>query len=298
MYGDIDTAAHVAVMVPGVGDDNSLHGWLGDAMRLQRKAEQAGEGTAVIMWKGYDNPGDHGTLDKANAALTGRAQEGAADLASFATGLGLRRDQSFTVVAHSYGTVVTGTALAQDGLHPTNVVSLGSPGMTVDGVDELHLQPGQFYAEKAPGDPVANALAGFGVDPTSFDFGGTRLATNAFGKPSVNGHAQYFTQRSQALNGIRDVVVGRVSPADVQQTTAADAVGTIVGHDLDPTRDPLDTAAREYGGPLSGQLQLAVHVHDGLDNGLGTVARNTVELPRKAAEQLDDFARDISHFFL
>ena len=45
-----------------------------DAHNIQ---QAAGPDSAVIMWKGYDDPGDHGTLDMANAGFTARAEAGA-----------------------------------------------------------------------------------------------------------------------------------------------------------------------------------------------------------------------------
>ena len=55
LFGDLQTAAHVAVVVPGVGDGTNLcQDWIPDAINLY----EASDSTAVVLWKGYDNPVD------------------------------------------------------------------------------------------------------------------------------------------------------------------------------------------------------------------------------------------------
>ena len=279
LFGDQE-ARHIAVLVPGVGSDASLGGWIGDAYSVWARSP----GSAVIMWKGYDDPGDHGMIpDAANAGFNARATAGAQDLAGFADGLALTNGQSLTVIAHSYGTVVTGLALATDGLAPTNVVALGSPGMAVDDLAQLHLRAGQFYAEKAPGDPVANLLGGMGADPSAPGFGGTRLATNGAEMPGVQGHSQYFARDSQALDGISHVLTGSM--------TLGDEVGIGLRTLADPAQPGLDTLTRNYDGPGSGELQLADHLAAGLGSQLQSGVRNVLDSPGASA-------RAVSHFFL
>ena len=259
LWGNID-ASHVALFVPGVGNDGNIHGWVGDAHNIQ---QTAGPDSAVIMWKGYDDPGDHGTLDIANAGFTARAEAGATNLTAFATGgLQLGSNQSLTIVAHSYGSVVTGVALSEDGLKPTDVVTAGSPGMTVDDVGQLHLKSNQFYAEQAPQDPVANNLSGLGNDPTSPDFGGTRLATNGAGLPNVTGHSMYFDPGTEAIQGIASVVDGDVPHSDVQNPSAGDDAGAIARIVVNPAGPLLDDAARDYHGPGSSAVSAVAHLNN------------------------------------
>ncbi len=55
LFGDIEAAAHVAVFVPGVGDGTNLcDDWIPEARNLF----EAAPSTAVVLWKGYDNPAD------------------------------------------------------------------------------------------------------------------------------------------------------------------------------------------------------------------------------------------------
>ena len=271
LWGNID-ASHVALFVPGVGNDGDVPGWVKYAKTIQ---QTAGPDSAVIMWKGYDDPGDHGTLDIATAGFVDRADAGATALTAFATGgLQLGSDQSLTIVAHSYGSVVTGVALASDGLKPTNVVTAGSPGMTVDSVSELHLKASQFYSEQAPKDYVANNLGGFGNDPTSPDFGGTRLATNGPGFQPVSVHSDYFNYDTQAVKGIADVIDGNVAGSDVQQPSVNDDLGAAARDLVDPAGPALDWVTRNYHGPDSGLVQAFDHATNALANNVDVGVRD------------------------
>ena len=112
----------------------------------------AAESTAVVLWKGYDNPAD------IVAAAAGSIECGedllvaAGDLTAFVASLSLRPDQSLTLIAHSFGSIVAGAALADCGLQVTDVVVAGSPGMTVDELRDLHIEQSHFFSEQAPGD--------------------------------------------------------------------------------------------------------------------------------------------------
>jgi hypothetical protein len=283
LWGD-PGATNVAVFVPGVGGDGNIPGWVQDARNIYARAP----GSAVIMWKGYDDPGFEGPLDSdvVNAGFDDRARAGARALTSFCSdGLQLNHAQSLTVVAHSYGSVVAGVALNADGLRPARVVTAGSPGMTVDDISQLHLKSGQFFAEHAPGDPVANQLGGFGTDPASPLFGGSRLATNAAGMKPVSGHSAYFQPNTQALSGIGDVVSGHVPAADIQHASVADQTGAVVTRVANLPGPLLDDLARHDHDPL---VQAVAHADNFVAGNLGTAARNTVDAAEHAAEDTLD----------
>src|SRR6185437_16208577 len=54
-FGAFGGSRHVAVIVPGVGDGtNMCADWIPGARHLF----EADESTAVVLWKGYDNPVD------------------------------------------------------------------------------------------------------------------------------------------------------------------------------------------------------------------------------------------------
>ncbi len=195
LLGDLDRANHVAIVVPGVGDEkNLLQDWLPASSNLF----EAAPSTAVILWKGYDNPSDLVTAAiesvECDKSLLGAGNE----LAVFVRSLTLRHGQTLTLVAHSFGSIVTGAALADCGLCCTDVVVAGSPGMSVDGLRQMHLRESHFFNEGAPGDTVAE-LGIFGEAPTSPAFGGTRMRTNAPNHVEVMAHSSYFCARFRGL---------------------------------------------------------------------------------------------------
>ncbi len=154
LFGDIETAQHVAVIVPGVGDGTNLcEDWIPDALNLF----DASPSTAVVLWKGYDNPVDvlaaaAGTIECNEDLVTA-----AGDLTAFVDSLDLDPEQSLTIVAHSFGSIVTGAALADCGLEVTDVVVAGSPGMTVDELRQLHVRAVAFLFRAGRGGPRRGA---------------------------------------------------------------------------------------------------------------------------------------------
>lgn len=267
--GNVATAQHVAVLVPGVSDNadqDMINGWIPYSRTIYSASNGDGGSTAVIMWKGYQDP----TIPEAPSM--DYAVSGASALTSFCNGLGLGSGQSLTLIGHSYGSVVTGLALSNDGLRPTNVIALGSPGMGVDNVSELNLQPGQFFDEAAPGDPIT-ALGYFGTDPSSMTFGGTRMSTGGTGAfPSLSIHSSYFDAGSESMRNIADVVTGHYSQVQAAQETPGDYVSVGVHFILNPFQDPLDAVARGYTGPGSGIISTVVHVRD---SGTNLIAQGT-----------------------
>ena len=138
---------------------------------------EARTSTAVVLWKGYDNPADVLAAAAGSIECNEDLATAAQDLTEFVASLALEPEQSLTVVAHSFGSIVTGAALADAGLEVTDVVVAGSPGMTVDELRDLHLEQSHFFSEQAPGDAIAE-LGVFGaVARPRRRFGGTRMST-------------------------------------------------------------------------------------------------------------------------
>jgi hypothetical protein len=152
------------------------------------------------------------------------------------------------VIAHSFGSIVTGAALADAGLVVTDVVVAGSPGMTVDGLRDLHLEQGHFFSEQAPGDAVAE-LGVFGASPASPRFGGTRMSTNAPDHPSVTAHSRYFEPGSTALENMVDVVTGEYSDIVRHRAGCPEVAGGLVSWALRMPVVPLRAVGRHYRGP-------------------------------------------------
>lgn len=206
VLGDLGSADHVAVMVPGITNELTNYGnMLKDARVL---SNELGSSSAVVTWLGYDTPELGNSTRTLDRAIAGQEQ-----LRGFVAGLEPFTDGSTTVLAHSYGSVVTGLAL-RNGLRPDNVVVFGSPGMTVNSVAELGLAPGTgMYALRAPGDYVSYS-ENFGNDPADPDFGATRLATG----PGVEAHSKYYAPETVSLENIASVVRGNTEALSTTDT--------------------------------------------------------------------------------
>ncbi len=245
LFGDLENAAHVAVVVPGVGDGTNLcEDWIPEALNLYRAAAS----TAVVLWKGYDNPADIVAAAAGSIECNEDLVTAAHDLTEFVASLDLGSEQTLTVVAHSFGSIVTGAALADAGLTVTDVVVAGSPGMTVDGLRDLHLEKAHFFAEQAPGDAVAE-LGVFGAAPASPRFGGTRMSTNAPEHTPVSAHSHYFDPGSAALENMVDVVTGHYDEVRHHRAAFPEIAGGLVAWALRLPVVPFRAAGRRYRGP-------------------------------------------------
>lgn len=208
VLGDLETAEHIAVLVPGSSWrlDNVLR-WpsvrrvspLANAVVLQRAA---GPGTAVVVWLGYDAP------ERIDLAAIGskRAIPGAVALRRFLRGL---PPAHVSLVCHSYGTVVCGRAVA--GSPVDEVIALGSPGMDATTVAGLRT-PARVWAARTADDPIrltppVRVLGlGHGASPVDPAFGARVFRTGA-----ATGHDQYYAEGTESLANIVRVVVGRAA---------------------------------------------------------------------------------------
>lgn len=275
LWGD-PHAEHVGVYVPGVASPDQIPRAIYEARNLWDATKRD---SAVIMWDGYDNPDAAPSPDVLNSLSDARARTGGTDLTAFVqNGLLLQPGQDLTLIGHSYGSLVVGHALADDGLSADRVVVAGSPGMDAEGVRDLHLDPGQFYAERAPGDPIANSAA-HGPDPAGPGFGGHRLTTNAADAPDVSGHSHYFDRDTESLDNIAAVVTDTVGPDDIQHPTPGDRAGDTVTNTLQDIQDttPIGWAADHYDGPGSQLFEDADHLINGAAGYTGTATRNVVD---------------------
>jgi pimeloyl-ACP methyl ester carboxylesterase len=273
MLGRLETARHVAVLVPGVGTDMNLRTqWLPAARNLF----EAADGTSVILWKAYDEPADLLVAATRTIGCDDGVTTAAAGLTEFVRSLPLSPGQTLTLVAHSFGSTVAGAALAHHGLECTDVVVAGSPGMTVDDLRQLHLDDTHFFSEEAPGDPVAG-LGIFGTEPTSPVFGGTRMATNAPDHVQVRAHSEYFAPGSESLENIVDVVTGRYDGISAQQASLAESVGGLVAWALRLPTMPVGVVARHYRGPGFRILVNIRHLADVTANEAGNAVREGLD---------------------
>jgi pimeloyl-ACP methyl ester carboxylesterase len=191
VMGDLITAEHVAVVVPGITNTQFDYetGLAADARRLWSGERDL----AVIAWLGYDTPGSGplGTWPVTGAALgVDRAVDGAGRLRSFVDWLvQVRPDAHISVIGHSYGSVVSAMA-AGEGLAVDELLLVGSPGVPLPNAESAVLRPGgRVWASLADGDPIADLAAAavfsnypvddaghehallHGVNPVHADFG-------------------------------------------------------------------------------------------------------------------------------
>ncbi|WNM42680.1 alpha/beta hydrolase [Micromonospora halotolerans] len=231
--GNPDRAGAVLTYVPGMTADLAdAPGELGRAARVLDRCATVEPGTeaAAVLWLDYDAP------DFLPEAARGRQAEDAGPaLHRFQEGLRASHEgppARQTVLGHSYGSVVVGTAARDHGLSADALVFVGSPGVGVDRAAELRMPPGQVWAATAPDDVIRLArppeelahravLAGtplgpaaalldshhdrlwFGTDPSSPGFGGRRFPSGP------HGHAGYWDPGNPALDGMARIVLGR-----------------------------------------------------------------------------------------
>jgi hypothetical protein len=203
VFGDLATARHVAVVVPGMNNDlDNFTG--GDAERVQHQASQFDpDQVATIQWLGYDTP------EGATALTDGAARPGAEALPRFVEGIRAQRAERlhWTVIGHSYGSLVTGMAESRQGLDVDETVLVGSPGVGVDHASDLGA--GNVWVGLADWDLVGYS-GWFGPNPHSKGFGATRFHTG-----DISGHSSYFNEGSESLRNIGLITAGYLDEVNV-----------------------------------------------------------------------------------
>ncbi|WP_405790163.1 alpha/beta hydrolase [Streptomyces sp. NBC_01367] len=221
VFGDLEHAEHVSVIVPGSDNDAAAYDaprgpYTGPAgmARALREATGTGSGTgsgtgtggatAVVAWIGYTTPVGVG-LDAADGRL---ARAGAARLARFTAGLDAVGAPDPVLFCHSYGSVVCG--LAARHTDAADLVAFGSPGMRADTAAALGTGA-RVWAARGPSDWIADvpnvefAGIGHGADPTSAAFGARRVPA-----ADVQGHTGYFMPGTQSLAAFAAIAEGAV----------------------------------------------------------------------------------------
>ena len=208
--GDLDTADHVALLVPGTGSDpvEDVDDLADDAASIGDAARAAAPAAAVatIAWMGYRPPSN---LAKAPSAHY--SDPGGRALAATLDGLTAARAGTpggrphTTLIGHSYGTLVIDRAADEPGpLAAEDVVLLGSPGMD-NRASELEVE--RVYEASAPADPIT--WAEFHGEQTWEDsFGAIELPTDP-----VMMHWEYYDEWFPTRAAIGEVVAGVREPA-------------------------------------------------------------------------------------
>ncbi|MQA81304.1 MAG: hypothetical protein GEV10_22940 [Streptosporangiales bacterium] len=213
VLGDLRTAEHVAVLVPGMGIDPSHLGapnqvlGMARALRAEALRVRPDVRVAVVAWADYPAPSGFGV----EVARGGPAAEGAHRLDRYLDTLRTRTGAPVSLFCHSYGSVVCGlTPLAG---RVSDVVVYGSPGVRHDRASAFGPDV-RVWAARADSDwirfvpHVRVGDLGHGVDPTAPSFGARVL--DAAGVP---GHGGYFTHGSDTLRSFARIATGDPSAA-------------------------------------------------------------------------------------
>ncbi|MFE7429820.1 alpha/beta hydrolase [Streptomyces sp. NPDC057545] len=217
--GNPDTARHTAVQVPGTSNQlDNVGDQINRVSKLQDSAADwngsAGpDGVSVISWLDYNAPeANFDSVREAELnlgiATQGRAQDGAEALRDFTHGLRAAHQgerSHLTVLAHSYGSTVAGAADAGgSGLDADDMVVVGSPGLTVDRADQLHVDARHLYVGAAENDVVSNLFsdATLGADPKKAEFGAQRMYVD------TKGHGGYWNDGSKSLENQGRIIAG------------------------------------------------------------------------------------------
>ncbi|XTP10973.1 alpha/beta hydrolase [Streptomyces albus subsp. chlorinus] len=208
VFGDLEHARRVSVVVPGVDTDllsfeksaRQYSAPVGMAASLQRqqRADAPGTRTATVAWADYTTPVGLG-VDAASGQL---AQDGAVRLNDFLRGLpavSAGASPKVALFCHSYGSVVCGVAAPALPRRVTDIAVAGSPGMRVDNASELDTSA-RVWAMRDRDDWIADVPhmdvggLGHGADPVAEGFGARRLSA-----AGAVGHTGYFVPHTRSL---------------------------------------------------------------------------------------------------
>lgn len=216
--GNVNTATHVAVFVPGLdsdvaGDIGRYDGNMEDLEAAVQQALPSGESAACVTWMNYRAPSlGWSLLDPRSTVISPTAAAlGAPRLTGFLDGLDASRSQDphLSLLGHSYGSITA--ALATKGVDTAGVdelVTLGSPGLGIDRIDSISVPPQHVFVGEAAGDVIAD-LGVFGGDPSEKP-GVVSLGTDSPDYlPPSRGHSEYLTDGTATQRNVALVVAGR-----------------------------------------------------------------------------------------
>ncbi|MDJ1130630.1 alpha/beta hydrolase [Streptomyces iconiensis] len=227
VFGDLDQAQRVSVVVPGVDTDlltferssRPYSAPVGMARSLQRQQHATAPyvRTATVAWADYTAPVGLGV----DAASGGPARDGADRLDSFVRSLPATSRGSAPKVSlfcHSYGSVVCGVGAGRMPRAVSDIAVAGSPGMRVDNAQQLGTNA-HVWAMRDRDDWIADVPhmnvggLGHGADPVAGGFGSRHLSA-----AGANGHTGYFVPHTQSLANF--AAIGTGSYGDVGCVTS------------------------------------------------------------------------------
>ncbi|MFJ3641893.1 alpha/beta hydrolase [Streptomyces sp. NPDC090108] len=212
VFGDLDRAQRISVVVPGVDTDlltfertsREYTAPVGMAKALYAAERQAAPTarTAVIAWADYTSPDGLGV----DAATAMRAEDGAVRLNALLRGLPGRAPVS--MFCHSYGSVLCGVAAPGMPGRVSDIAVAASPGMRVAKAAHLRTSA-RLWAMRDASDWVQDVPylevggLGHGADPVSPAFGARVLSAH-----DAQGHSGYFQPGTDSLRNLADIGVG------------------------------------------------------------------------------------------
>ncbi|MFJ8884182.1 alpha/beta hydrolase [Streptomyces sp. NPDC102402] len=213
VFGDLDRAERVSVVVPGVDTNlltlertgvktNAAPVGMAQSLYGAERSARPGSRTAVIAWADYTAPAGIGM----DAALGGLAREGAVRLNSLVESL--PGAAGVSLFCHSYGSVVCGVAARDLPSRVSDIAVAGSPGMRADSAGALHtrarvwaMRDSDDWIEDVPNMAVGGL--GHGADPVDPAFGARIVSANG-----AVGHSGYFEPGTESLSNFAAIGVG------------------------------------------------------------------------------------------
>lgn len=267
--GNPDTAANVAVRVPGITTDMAgSQGLMNDALNVYESARFNGSNGSVssMMWLGYDAPDgitDTATLGEARAIDGGNRLADTLDGMTAAHG---GTDQHLTVIGHSYGSTTVAHAATDHHLDVDDYVLVGSPGAgSADNASDLGVDDDHVFVGANSRDPVADlgnrgwvnlGAAGLGNDPSEDDFDATRFRaedptrTPTFNPGGLLGDLQNTVDPLHISNGVNMALgLGDHSKYFNPNTESLYNIGRVVGGDPSGVITAGHVHDPWYGGP-------------------------------------------------
>ncbi|MBT2422613.1 hypothetical protein J7F01_06945 [Streptomyces sp. ISL-22] len=212
VFGDLDKAERISVVVPGVDTDlltfqrtsRKYSAPVGMAQSLYEaeRAVSPSTRTAVIAWADYTTPNGLG-IDSATAM---RAANGAVRLNALVRAL--PGGSPVSLFCHSYGSVLCGLAAPALPGRVADIAVAGSPGMRVAKASQLRTSA-HVWAMRDADDWVQDVPylevggLGHGEDPVSAVFGARVLSAR-----DAKGHGGYFEPGTDSVLNFAEIGVG------------------------------------------------------------------------------------------
>ncbi|MBK3542430.1 MULTISPECIES: alpha/beta hydrolase [unclassified Streptomyces] len=215
VFGDLDRAARVSVVVPGVDthlltlerSKSSKRRYaapvgMAESLYGAERSASPGTRTAVIAWADYTAPAGLGM----DAALGGLAADGAVRLNAMVGAL--PGTSKVSLFCHSYGSVVCGVAAHRAPDRVADIAVAGSPGMRAASAGQLETGA-RIWATRDGDDWIGDVPhmefggIGHGADPVDPAFG-ARIVSAA----GAAGHSGYFEPGTESLDNFAAIGVG------------------------------------------------------------------------------------------